>query len=233
MWAVAPLVLGICCLSLVPLSLAFKEHLSSSASLLRGLSAHQTPVRISSFHDPFTGGGMSKTEQQFLQETYEAAQSVFEWGMGSSSVLANFVGVKKLVSIDSAKEWVDKTRADVNNDQYKFQYVDIGPVGAWGYPSGSPNDSWLAYAQKVLEETTPFDVYLVDGRFRIACACMALMHGRPDSFVMIHDFQRDYYQDILKVSKKIEQVGKLVKLQRNADRDSIMEMYNKHKFDLK
>ena len=191
-----------------------------------------TPTSIKGFVNPFSGGGMSKDEQDFLEQTYRHSTSIFEWGMGSSSALANYVGVNTLVSVDSYLKWVKKTKSVVNNDNYRFQYVNIGDVGAYGVPIGPQSISWLDYSMKVNDETKPFDIYLVDGRFRVACACMALLHGRADSYVMIHDFQREHYQEILQVADKVEQIGILVKLKKKTGTDSaLQDMWEKYKYD--
>lgn len=187
---------------------------------------------LKNFVNPFSGGGMSQNEQEFLFKSYQQSKTVFEWGMGSSSALAKHAKLKKLVSVDSAKSWVEKTKEIVNNENYNFIYVDIGEVGAWGTPIEPKSIKWLDYSNKVNEELTSFDVYLVDGRFRIACACKALIHGRDDSFVFIHDFKRDHYQEILKAADIVEQVGALVKLQKKPDSDGMLHnMWEKYKYD--
>ena len=190
------------------------------------------PLGLKEFENPFSGGGMSEQEQEFLLQTYQSAASVFEWGMGSSSSLANYAGVNELVSVDSVQSWVENTKKVVQNERYKFTHVDIGQVGAWGTPTGPKILKWLDYSNKVNDESKSFDVYLVDGRFRVACACMALLHGRDDSYVMIHDFERDYYQEILHVAEKMHQVGKLVKIKKKHNvEEQINNMWEKNKYD--
>ena len=83
----------------------------------------------------------------------------------------------------------------------------------------------------------PFDVYFVDGRFRVACVCQALLHGHKDSIVILHDFvqQRPWYHQILNVAKKITQVDKMIILKRrdNATNNMIQNMWEKNKYDYK
>jgi len=57
----------------------------------------------------------------------------------------------------------------------------------------------------------------VDGRFRVACACRALLHGLPSSFLLIHDFERIQYHAILEVADQIGQVGNLAMLRRRSE----------------
>ena len=217
-------------------NIAKKEQFDSKATI--GINedsnrnSDDTKTKDKNFQDPFSGGGMSRAEKKFLASVYEKSNSVFEWGMGSSSVLANYIGVKKLVSVDNVEQWVQNTKNQVNNPSYKFNFVNIGDVVEWGRPKDTaPKPSWLEYSMAVQQEQEPFDVYLVDGRFRMACAFQALLHGRDDSFVMIHDFERDYYQVVLEVTEKIEQVGKLVQLRKTADDEKIRELYEEYKFN--
>ena len=210
-----------------------KEHGIPDSTGHAGVKGFDLPKKnvFKGFVNPFSGGGMNEKEQHFLLQSYKQSNSVFEWGMGSSSALANYLGIDILVSIDSAKSWVEKTQKIVNNKNYKFIHVDIGQVGAWGMPIHK-SLKWLDYSNKVNDELASFDVYLVDGRFRIACACMALLHGRDDSFVLIHDFKREYYQEILKAADKIEQVGTLVKLRKIPGTDNVLQdMWEKYKYD--
>lgn len=184
---------------------------------------------------PITGGGMTNAERIFLGNEYTKDTKVFEWGMGKSSVLANMLHVKKLVSVDNAAKWVNITMQNIDNERYVFQYVDIGKIAMWGTPIEGRSEKWLNYSRKVYDEEEPFDVYLVDGRFRIACACAALLHAKETSIIFIHDFERGYYQRILEVTDKIEQVGKLVKLKvkNGIARQNIENLWEKYKYDWK
>lgn len=211
---------------------------TTNASLKKVLSLKTTtrPLVLQktkkSFINPFKGGGMSKKEVAFLTRVYQYSTSIFEWGMGSSSALANFLGVKVLVSVDSYKKWVEQTKSVVNNGRYKFLYVNIGRVREWGFPVEPQNKRWLDYSKKINDERNSFDVYLVDGRFRVACACMALLHGRNDSSIMFHDFNREYYQEILQAADKIKQVESLAQLRKKSGADNILHaMWKKYKYD--
>ena len=182
----------------------------------------------------FFGGGMTTDERAFLRDVYTDTTSIFEWGMGASSVLASEMQIPMLVSVDNAKDWVHKTSSTVNNKNYAFYWVDTGEIGKWGKPTQPPTQQWLQYSKKVYDEPNAFDVYLVDGRFRVACACAALLHASDESFVMIHDFDREYYHVILEVSDKIKQVGKLVQLKRRSSDDSrVKALWEKYKYDFK
>jgi len=201
---------------------------------MSGIGQQHDSEILTKIHEiPISGGGMTSEERDFLASAYTKQTTVFEWGMGASSVLANIIGVERLVSVDNVDEWVEKTRQMVSNNNYDFHYVDTGKIRDWGKPTEPKSDKWLNYSAKVNDEKESFDVYLVDGRFRVACACAALLHAKESSYIFIHDFDRDYYQGILEVAERVGQVGKLVKLKLKDGvlREKIEIMYNTFKFN--
>ena len=133
---------------------------------------------------------------------------------------------------------------------YSFRHADIGLVADFGKPTdGTLRSQWPAYSKEVDHEDDAFDVYLVDGRFRVACACRALLHGRDDSLLLIHDFphedqdssipqwNRDLdlqrgYNTILDVADVVEQVRSLVVLRRKASAhdETIRALWKTHQF---
>lgn len=162
-------------------------------------------VDFTEWRDPFTGGGMTNSEQTLLRAYYTAADRIFEWGMGSSTSLAAYLQ-KDVVSVDSAKVWVEQCRRKFTN--VDLRYVNIGPVADWGYPkSNTPEPTWSNYST-VVQALPIFDVYLVDGRFRVACAVQALLHN-PHAKVIIHDAQRADYDVLWSVVHVMDQTGKL------------------------
>jgi hypothetical protein len=92
--------------------------------------------------------------------------------------------------------------------------VDIGPTRKWGHPSGDEAKAgWPQYAQAVWQTTLPtaVDFVLIDGRFRVACALMALRMARPDALVAFHDFwtRLRAYGEILPFFDVIGRAGSL------------------------
>ena len=185
------------------------------------------------FVDPFSGGGMNREEQQLLEDVYRRSSSVFEWGMGSSTKLAEFVGIERLVAVDSALTWVDKLKKKITLPNYNLVYVNIGPIKKYGNPKDeSMKDQWPDYSLYVDTTSERFDVYLVDGRFRVACACRALLHGGYNALVLIHDFKRSEYQVILQIAYRVEQTNSLVVLKRREDAsdDAIVSLWGQYKY---
>ena len=166
---------------------------------------------LQGFHDSFSGGGMTASEQQLLATTYSEGASVFEWGMGSSTLIAEHLNVTRLTAVDNSLQWVSQVQDSLKRDTaYRLVHVNVGPILDWGRPASEGFiDLWPDYSTAVDMEADPFDVYLVDGRFRVACACRALLHAHLDARVLVHDFHRPEYHSLLHVAEIVSQVGSL------------------------
>ena len=152
-------------------------------------------------------GGLQDSDRLLLGELYYNAQSVFEFGLGESTKIASYVGVPRYAGVDNDPVWVSKAR-NTALDHFRFTFADVGPSGAWGYPNDpslQKNQFNYQFAPLIVERD-PFDVYLVDGRYRLGCACAALLHafsrGGDMSRVRvgIHDSYRPYAKEFLKVT---------------------------------
>jgi len=141
----------------------------------------QAPVR-----QPFTldgwdrgSGGLDDDDRKLLGEIYFKANSVFEYGLGESTYIAAAVGVPRYAGVDSDPAWVVQARTKANMSHFRFSFADIGSTGNLGYPKDSTLQK-IQYNYQVAPlqvENAPFDVYLVDGRYRVASACVCLLHA--------------------------------------------------------
>lgn len=180
---------------------------------------------LNGFTDEFGGGGMSKKEKTLLANVYSKANSVGEWGMGSSTLIAKHTGVKNLHAIDSSLKWVNKMKSLING--YDLKWSNIGNVKEWGYPTDKTRmKHWYTYSQSMIRG---LDVYLVDGRFRVACAAQALLNKNAN--VLIHDFQRKEYKVVLDIADIVTQVETLAVLKRkyNITDQEVYNMWKKYK----
>jgi hypothetical protein len=140
-------------------------------------------------------GGLDDMDRKLLSLLYHEASSVFEYGLGESTYIANHVGVERYAGIDSDPVWVGMARDKVS-PHFRFYLGDIGPTVAWGYPEGSarlPKQVLDYQLQPLIVEPKPFDVYMVDGRWRLPCMIASFLHasargGDPaKTIVCIHD----------------------------------------------
>lgn len=152
-------------------------------------------------------GGLQDNDRLLLGELYYNAQSVFEFGLGESTKIAAHVGVPRYAGVDSDPAWVSMAR-NTSLDHFRFTFADVGPLGNWGYPNDrslQKNQFNYQFAPLAVERD-PFDVYLVDGRYRLGCACAALLHALSRGGdmsrvrVCIHDTNRPYYKKLLEVT---------------------------------
>ena len=238
------------------------------------LVQNKTKNPFETFQNPFTRGGLTPEEEKFLFQIFQNASSVFEWGAGTSTFLAHHAGVQRHVSVDSSAEWVGKvqeimqnrTSSEINGTKtpnpysvthgtngtlpnWRIQHVNVGKVGGYGKPvDNSSKSSWPLYSQAVIGESERFDVYYVDGRFRVACVLQALLHAaktaaseseadNSDSLIAIHDFQRKPYQSVLEFVDQIDRKGNLAVLRRKRNitnfsvmEAAVMEAWDKYKW---
>ena len=162
-------------------------------------------------------GGLYDTDRTLLANIYSSVDSVFEFGLGESTKIAVWVGVPRYVGVDSDADWVTNVRDEVNMNHFRFIFADIGATGSFGNPkNGNLQKIPLSYQSAPLnDEMEAFDFYLIDGRYRVACACAAMLHAMSREGDMkkvmfgIHDyFRADYHQlesvaDIVKKSERM------------------------------
>jgi hypothetical protein len=142
-----------------------------------------------------TDGGLMDRDRLKLAEIYGAVESVFEYGLGESTYIANEVGVRRYAGIDSDAAWVIQVR-DKSPDHYRFYFADVGVTVAWGYPKDNiilPKSIFQYQLMPLLAEPQAFDVYMVDGRWRVPCMIVSFLHASargadPQSTtVLLHD----------------------------------------------
>jgi hypothetical protein len=152
---------------------------------------------------------MAKSEFTLLSAFLRKAQTYVEWGCGSSTEIASFIGVPEITSIDSSKQWIEDTQKMCSKykTQPKFLHVDIGELSEWGTPiDESKKDKWPEYHTSLwCNKTINADLYLIDGRFRVACFCQIYRHCMGNSIIAVHDFssRQKHYSSIHEIGREI------------------------------
>lgn len=77
---------------------------------------------------------MDDADRLTLGDLYYNANSVFEYGLGESTLIAAHTGVPRYAGIDSDAEWVAQARKNSKLDHFRFNFADIGAIQAWGNP---------------------------------------------------------------------------------------------------
>jgi len=167
---------------------AVSETLYRTAVLTPGLDAtkRQPFVLDDTWHQGT--GGLDNNDRKTIGKLYYEASSVFEFGLGESTLIAAATQVPRYAGVDSAAEWVESTRdkaAEQNRinhftsmSHFRFYFSDIGATKDWGFAEKNLAKNEYDYqVSALMAEQEAFDVYLVDGRYRVACACVSFLHA--------------------------------------------------------
>ena len=143
---------------------------------------------------------------EFASSTWDAGDATYlEWGTGGSTATFG-TAAGTAYSVENVPEWCadveswPETRCMARSNRWRLRCHDTGmPLGAWGYPAVNATtrvglnrryrDAMRGYVlgPKYFPPTT-YDVVLIDGRHRNACAYAIVPYLRSDSVVAWHDF---------------------------------------------
>lgn len=156
--------------------------------------------RVNFTEFPKGTGGLLDGDRDVIGDLYFHANSVFEFGVGESTAIAAATNVPRYTGVDSDATWISNARARAP-DRYRFYFADVGATKLWGFPTSNSNGSRakMSYNYQIaplLTELEPFDVYTVDGRWRVACVMACFLHAihtggnRTTTRVYLHDYSK-------------------------------------------
>jgi hypothetical protein len=125
------------------------------------------------------------------------ARTYLEYGAGGSTVMAARMG-KTGFSVEGDRHYCRDVRRKLAGQPHKIEltYADIGPTKMWGHlrrTRQTPKSvaAWTHYVRRPFERHNGdfYDLVLVDGRFRVACALHAIAEAarRGASFRLLLD----------------------------------------------
>lgn len=164
--------------------------------------------------------------------TAPETKAYLEFGAGGATLLAA-QHVEFLISVESDRLYRDLVRSSVEaletGAETHLLHGDFGITAGWGKPlfklngysfSGKNyvNAPWALIEQKQRK----IDFVLVDGRYRAACACKALMSpSASNAVILLDDFSdRPEYHGVLDFADVLERPGRSVLLRRKSDFDA-------------
>ena len=162
---------------------------------------------------------------------------------GESTFIAAHVNVPRYAGVDADADWVVKTREIVKyRPHFRFHFSDIGRTRAFSFPTKSHNKNFYNYQiESLMAELEPFDFYLIDGRYRVACAIMSFLHAMKYGADMtkvrvgIHDndkVRRGYHVMKRLANVRIERKKLWVyELMKNTTEDDLFNLYHEIKFN--
>lgn len=178
---------------------------------------------------------MSHAERKLFKKYLKKAKHYFEFGSGGSTVWAVEEGLR-VEGVESDAKWV-RALKDKLGDKCQVESVDIGPTKEWGLPvSGEFQHHFSKYSQAIHYHKQPFDLILVDGRFRVACTIASIihitehMHNQEMARIFIHDFwNRPPYHVVLEFLEVVEQVDTagVFKVRQGVDREKLDALWAK------
>jgi hypothetical protein len=212
---------------------------------------HSSSSSLWDLHKVFSffshSGGLTDKDRNVLIKLYSQANSVMEYGLGESTKIANAVGVPNYVGIDSDLVWINKVREQVD-PRYRFYLADIGPTVKWGFPVQTLDKAVLQYQLvPLIVEQQPFDVYLIDGRWRQACMLASFLHASAmmkkleqsssssllKTTVLVHDCDREAYHradHLLSMQRVGDKLCLFRRLPNTTDED-LLKLWNSYQQD--
>jgi hypothetical protein len=184
---------------------------------------------------------MTDSEIQLFLSFLRNSQVYVEFGCGGSTVLAAMTVTDKVISVDSDIQYINKVKEATANCKLHpdIHYINIGPVGEWSTPTDSSfTNEWINYYSSVWNQISSryADLFLVDGRFRVACFAQIYLNSHQGSIVAIHDFpsRHKHYYEILELGKVIASTDDIsfFSLYTNK-RSTAKRILQKHLFDYK
>jgi hypothetical protein len=186
---------------------------------------------------------MQENEVSLLIRAYASAKKVFEFGSGGSTrVAASLPDLKLLVSVESDPSWASSSDLTTRNVSFvhEMRLIDLDArPGDFGNPGkGASKVNMEKYSSQLLNHAdSDFDVVLVDGRFRVACALSFIIKELPaSSRLVIHDFfDRPHYQLVTKYFTEIERAGTSVvfrnRLLNDIEKREVKGLFEQYKSD--
>jgi hypothetical protein len=166
---------------------------------------------------------MSEKERILLNDCLSKSTNYLEYGSGGSTLLAcSTSNINIIHSVESDLGFINELSKEdpivenIQNNRLKFHFANIGETGSWGIPSNKEKvHRWPLYPLMPFTDfknQTNYDLVLIDGRFRVACA-IAVALENPNCTVLIHDyFKRPQYWILERVFEITNRIDTLVEL---------------------
>lgn len=183
---------------------------------------------------------LSDTERKFLVNNIKDAKKYLEFGSGGSTYIAlTQTNIPNILSVESDKNWIKHLETfDVitqNKERLNFLHIDIGKTGDWGMPvEMDKKELWPNFSEQPFKSKKDWDVILIDGRFRVACALQAILNSKKNVKILMHDFNnRPEYHDILRFLDIVDTADTMCmfKIKDNYDKQAVVDLYNTFKYN--
>ena len=173
-----------------------------------GLSATKNAF-TSKWHNHEAPGLFCGYNENFISAV-EGVQSYGEYGLGASTRWVDENTNASIKAVDTSSVWVQNVQKSLKRSGHELIYVDVGPVGEWGWPIGFNHlESFIAYVEGIWDENQNHDLVLIDGRFRIACFLTSMIRANPGCKIIFDDYvERPMYHVVERFQKPILSDGR-------------------------
>ena len=147
-----------------------------------------------------------------FKKSLEGIKIYGEYGCGLSSKWMLKNTNCKVISVDSSKEWVEKTKTE--NKKYlsklTINHIDLGKVRRWGFPlSYVKSNNFQDYTDYIWKQSESPTFVLVDGRFRVCCFLTSLKFAEAGTKIIFDDYVNSpHYHFIEKYVSRINECGR-------------------------
>ena len=171
---------------------------------------------------------MTPDERGLFNRYARRSISVIEFGSGGSTLeYFRRPQIERVITVESDPLWLAKLGEQPVLKEAKEAgrwvpvQVDIGATKDWGWPADyeASRARFPNYHAPVWHDHPGlYDLVLVDGRFRVACALQALPFIKPRGVLIIHDFfSRPKYLPVLKFFDVVARADDMVVLKPKAE----------------
>lgn len=186
------------------------------------------------FQPPQLSSSLSPRKLERFQLLLQGSSGYFEYGCGGTTELA--CQTRTIQSVTSVE--TDRTWAKTVSNQLPSAtviWVDVGPVNELGCPTDKRlRLAWSRVPEVWLLAEQPYDLVLIDGRFRVACCALICLYPKQVKRICLDDFtNRPQYHVLLPFIDVLETVESMIVCQpkANFDREACQALYDAYKYD--
>jgi protein O-GlcNAc transferase len=177
---------------------------------------------------------MSDKQRTTFLKHLKQAKGYFEWGCGGATLLADATpSLLHVSSVESDYEWAKKVSELAPNSN--IIWVDIGATKEFGYPvEENLKQAWPRYSDIWNQTELPYDLVMIDGRFRVACCLAVLRNPKKVQWILFDDFKfRPEYHVILPFVDKADYIDSMLicKPKRDIAKDQLDALIEQYKFN--
>ena len=136
-------------------------------------------------------GRLFEGDDGLFTEAIAGAEVYAEYGCGQSTRWVLEHTAATVYAVDTSEDWVAHVRqSDPTGERLHVHWVDVGPLGSWGTPTGfTKRENFAAYTDWAWDQGVSPDVVLVDGRFRVASFLTSLRRAEPGTTILFDDYR--------------------------------------------